>query len=45
VRNPLLLANALFIETGAFLGERGRLTLLCLDDVTLGPDGIRLPAA
>jgi serine/threonine protein phosphatase 1 len=45
VRTPLLLANALFIETGAFLGERGKLTLLCLDDIETGAGGIRLPAA
>ncbi len=45
VRNPLLLANALFLETGAFLEERGRLTLLCLDELEQGPAGIRLPAA
>lgn len=45
VRSPLLLANALFLETGVFLGERGRLTLLCLDEIERGPDGIRLPAA
>lgn len=45
VRNPLLLANALFLETGAFMGERGRLTLLCLDDIEQGPEGLRLPAA
>ena len=30
---------------GAFLEERGRLTLLCLDELEQGPAGIRLPAA
>ncbi len=44
VRQPLLLGNALFLETGVFLGERGRLTLLCLDDLERDAGGIRLPA-
>ena len=45
VRNPLLLANALFLETGVFLGAQGRLTLLCLDEITVEGGRIRLPAA
>ena len=44
VRDPLLLGNALFIETGVFLRERGRLTLLCLDDVVIEAGRVRIPA-
>lgn len=44
VPRPLLLGNALFLETGIYLGA-GRLTLLCLDDIERGPQGITLPTA
>jgi serine/threonine protein phosphatase 1 len=42
VRNPHLSANALFLETGAYL-PNGRLALLCVDQIVRNNGSFRLP--
>lgn len=41
---PLFRANALFLETGAWLSG-GRMTVLCLDDIERDGAGFRLPVS